>query len=96
MLERLQKRQKESYVVNNIGDIFLECALEFGNDYVNYNGHFPLADNIIKIEKARNPEFKQFLEVNSRIDSIVIVITHYISLILISYCYLIIAMLTET
>ncbi|GET57652.1 putative GDP/GTP exchange factor Rom2p [Rhizophagus irregularis DAOM 181602=DAOM 197198] len=66
MLERLQKRQKESYVVNNIGDIFLECALEFGNDYVNYNGHFPLADNIIKIEKARNPEFKQFLEQCSR------------------------------
>jgi hypothetical protein len=70
MLERLQKRQKESYVVNNIGDIFLECALEFGSDYVKYNGHFPLADNTIKIEKARNPEFKQFLEVNSLIDSV--------------------------
>ncbi|CAI2166631.1 17036_t:CDS:10 [Funneliformis geosporum] len=62
MLDRLQKLQKENYVVNNIGDIFLECALEFGNDYVIYNGHFPLSDNIIKIEKARNPEFKRFLE----------------------------------
>ncbi|RIA91851.1 CNH domain-containing protein [Glomus cerebriforme] len=67
MLERLQKRQKESHVVNNIGDIFLECALEFGNDYVKYNGHFPLSDNTIKIEKTKNPEFKQFLEQCSRI-----------------------------
>jgi hypothetical protein len=63
MLERLQKRQKESHVINNIGEIFLECALEFGNDYVKYNGHFPLADNLIKIEKAKNPSFKRFLEV---------------------------------
>ncbi|CAG8438590.1 10628_t:CDS:10 [Funneliformis caledonium] len=62
MLGRLQKLQKENYVVNNIGEIFLECALEFGNDYVTYNGNFPHADNTIKIEKARNPEFKRFLE----------------------------------
>ncbi len=65
MLERLQKRQKENYIVNNIGEIFLDCAREFGNDYVKYNGHFPLADNTIKIEKARNPEFRRFLEVGN-------------------------------
>ncbi|CAG8663994.1 30717_t:CDS:10, partial [Racocetra persica] len=66
MLERLQKRQKENLVVAVIGDIFFDCALEFGNDYIDYNGHFPIADNIIRSTKLKNPEFKRFLEQCSR------------------------------
>ncbi|CAG8617900.1 887_t:CDS:10, partial [Racocetra fulgida] len=66
MFERLQKRQKENPVVAVIGDIFFDCALEFGNDYIDYNGHFPIADNIIRSTKLKNPEFKRFLEQCSR------------------------------
>ncbi|RIB30027.1 CNH domain-containing protein [Gigaspora rosea] len=66
MLELLQKRQKENPVVSIIGDIFLECALEFGNDYIDYNGHFPIADNHNKATKLKNPEYKRFLEQCSR------------------------------
>lgn len=63
MLERLQKRQKENYVVESIGDIFCDSAMEFGTDYIDYNGHFPIADNSIKNAKQKNSEFKRFLEV---------------------------------
>ncbi|CAG8531735.1 8249_t:CDS:10 [Cetraspora pellucida] len=66
MLERLQKRQKENPVVAVIGDIFFDCALEFGNDYIDYNGHFPIADSHIRSTKLKNPEFKRFLEQCSR------------------------------
>ncbi|CAG8705449.1 11904_t:CDS:10, partial [Dentiscutata erythropus] len=66
MLEQLQRRQKEDPVVKVIGDIFFACAVEFGNDYIDYNGHFPIADNLIKATKLRNPEFKRFLEQCSR------------------------------
>ncbi|CAG8443691.1 6434_t:CDS:10 [Acaulospora morrowiae] len=66
MLERLRKRQKENYVVQSIGDIFCDSSMEFGNDYVDYNGHFPIADHAIKTMKMRNPEFKRFLEDCSR------------------------------
>ncbi|KAG9293935.1 hypothetical protein G9A89_019273 [Geosiphon pyriformis] len=62
MLELLRERQKEGPVVEKIGDIFLESSLNFGKDYILYNGHFPLADNFIKSEKMRNPQFKSFLE----------------------------------
>ena len=63
LLERLRERQREGYVVEKIGDIFLQSALDFGNDYILYNGYFPLADNYLRAEKARNPAFKSFLEV---------------------------------
>ncbi|CAG8554215.1 4215_t:CDS:10 [Ambispora gerdemannii] len=66
MLEKLRERQREGHVVEKIGDIFLECSLDFGNDYILYNGHFPLADILIKTEKNRNPEFRSFLEQCSR------------------------------
>ncbi|CAG8565035.1 14164_t:CDS:10 [Ambispora leptoticha] len=66
MLEKLRERQREGYIVEKIGDIFLECALDFGNDYILYNGHFPLADAYIKDMKNKNPEFRSFLESCSR------------------------------
>ncbi|CAJ0633769.1 15488_t:CDS:10 [Entrophospora sp. SA101] len=62
LLEKLKARQKENYVVNEIGDLFLEWAFDAGNKYVRYNGRIPIVDSLIKTEKARNPKFKQFME----------------------------------
>ncbi|CAG8674479.1 4783_t:CDS:2, partial [Acaulospora colombiana] len=66
MFELLQARQKEGYVVQSIGDIFCDSAMEFGRDYVDYNGHFPIAENSVRTVKLKNSDFKRFLEDCSR------------------------------
>ncbi|CAJ0863804.1 7389_t:CDS:10 [Entrophospora sp. SA101] len=66
MLHLLKTRQQQSHVIEKIGDIFLECAQQFGHHYIKYNENFPFADYLVKNEKLKNHNFKEFLERCSR------------------------------
>lgn len=55
-----RQRQKPS-IVSGIGDIVLSSALDWSRAYVSFMVNFPLADSLLKEEKARNPRFAEFL-----------------------------------
>ena len=69
----LRSRQKESQIVEKIGDIFLEAAQKFGDTYINYNGNFPIADFYIRARKQKNSEFDQFLKVINEPDELFLI-----------------------
>ncbi|KAJ3010284.1 UNVERIFIED_CONTAM: RHO1 GDP-GTP exchange protein 2 [Siphonaria sp. JEL0065] len=60
ILGKLLARQKETYIVEKIGDIFLSCASEL-SVYIEYCGNREYSRNDIALEKAQNPKFKEFL-----------------------------------
>ncbi|EPQ31558.1 uncharacterized protein PFL1_00891 [Pseudozyma flocculosa PF-1] len=63
LVERLHVRQREENpIVQTIGDIFLGAALDWGDAYVQYLVHYPLAISRVKREMAINPRFKAFVE----------------------------------
>lgn len=62
--EALTQRQREQGpVIQNIGDVVINAAVDWGLAYVNYAKAYPFADARIKAEKAKNPLFDQFLTV---------------------------------
>ncbi|KAI5480823.1 Rho guanyl-nucleotide exchange factor [Pseudohyphozyma bogoriensis] len=61
LLMGLMDRQKEDYVVSGIGDLVLPAALDWGPAYVQFAKMFPMADALLKEEKAENPRFNEFL-----------------------------------
>ena len=64
LVERLHVRQREqSPIVQHIGDIFLDAALEWGGAFDANMTNFPLAKNRIQREASVNPRFVAFLEV---------------------------------
>lgn len=68
LLEVLYVRQREQApIIQKIGDIFLEAATEFRLAYPAFIGHYPLAEKRLKEEQEKNPAFRMFLEVRSRI-----------------------------
>ncbi|KAI9326396.1 CNH domain-containing protein [Obelidium mucronatum] len=60
ILAKLLARQKEAFIVEKIGDVFLACASEL-HVYVEYCGNREYSRNDIALEKAQNPKFKEFL-----------------------------------
>jgi len=60
LLEKLVARQKESDIVEKIGDIFVNITHEFF-PYVEYGAQQVFAKNILDEEKQTNPEFLKFL-----------------------------------
>ncbi|UZJ52746.1 hypothetical protein CBS101457_002066 [Exobasidium rhododendri] len=67
LVERLHVRQREENpIINSIGDIFLDAALEWGGAFETNMTNFPLAKNRILREASINPRFKDFLEVCRR------------------------------
>ncbi|KAJ3411545.1 RHO1 GDP-GTP exchange protein 2 [Chytridiales sp. JEL 0842] len=60
LLQKLLQRQKENYIVEKIGDIFINIANEL-YVYVGYCGNREYSRNDIAWEKGNNPRFKEFL-----------------------------------
>ncbi|KAJ3329165.1 RHO1 GDP-GTP exchange protein 2 [Blyttiomyces sp. JEL0837] len=59
LLQKLLQRQKEAYIVEKIGDIFLNIASEL-EIYVEYCGNREYSRNDIALEKATNIKFREF------------------------------------
>lgn len=68
LLEHLYVRQREQApVIQKIGDVFLNAAVEFRLAYPNYIGHLPVSEKRMKEEAEGNAEFRRFLEVGFRL-----------------------------
>lgn len=64
LLEVLYVRQREQGpIIQRIGDIFLNAAVEFRLAYPAYIGHHTLAEKKLKDEVENNGSFRFFLEV---------------------------------
>jgi hypothetical protein len=65
LLEVLYVRQREQGpIIQRIGDIFLNAAVEFRLAYPTYMGHHMAAEKRLKEELETNGAFKYFLEVH--------------------------------
>ncbi|PCH44559.1 Dbl homology domain-containing protein [Wolfiporia cocos MD-104 SS10] len=63
LLEVMSVRQREEgYLIQGIGDIFLDAATEFRLAYPIYVGHLPVSEQRMKAEADANAEFRRFLE----------------------------------
>jgi len=62
LLRQLLIRQRESAVVERIGDIFLPAIDDF-RAYVKYGAQQVYAKHFVEVEKLQNPEFAIFLQV---------------------------------
>ncbi|KAI9352276.1 CNH domain-containing protein [Zopfochytrium polystomum] len=60
LLQMLLQRQRESHIVEQIGDIFVDIADDF-RVYIEYCGNREYSRNEIAYEKAHNSRFKEFL-----------------------------------
>jgi hypothetical protein len=68
LVEGLLRRQREDHtdeapIIRSIGDVILEAALEWGDDYVYYAVNLPFAKERLKQERKANPAFDQFVSV---------------------------------
>jgi hypothetical protein len=64
-MEALQVRQREQNpVIEQIGDLILASAVEWGDSYVTYAKNLPFGEDVIKIEKSKNEQFKDFINVS--------------------------------
>lgn len=60
--EALLNRQREQApIIQNIGDVALGAALDWGPAYTSYYRNHPFADARVRQEKAQNPAFDNFL-----------------------------------
>ena len=59
----LNKRQKQSHVVDHIGDIFLDMVPHFA-PFVKYGAHQLYGKYEFEKEKGSNPAFAKFVEVS--------------------------------
>lgn len=65
LLEVLYVRQREQGpIIQRIGDVFLNAAVEFRLAYPTYIGHHMTAEKRLKEEQENNGAFKFFLEVH--------------------------------
>lgn len=64
LAQALIARQKEQAIVTNIGDIMLEYMCEF-HPFVAYGAHQIIGKFYFELEKKRNPQFAQFVEVHA-------------------------------
>ena len=62
--DQLNKRQKQSHVVEKIGDIFLENVPNFG-PFVQYGAHQLYGKYEFEKEKSGNPAFAKFVDVRA-------------------------------
>lgn len=62
-VEKLHIRQREeSPIVQSIGDLFLNAALDWHEAFVTYVSAYPIAKSRIGREQSVNPRFRDFLE----------------------------------
>ncbi|KAK0551487.1 Rho guanine nucleotide exchange factor [Tilletia horrida] len=63
LVEELHVRQAEHYpLVRRIGDLFLNAALGWREEYCSAITNYPFAANRVQKEEAKNPAFRVFLE----------------------------------
>jgi hypothetical protein len=66
LIAAFQVRQREqSPVVDAIGDILLDAALEWGQAYIDYTDAQVLGEHLVNEEKTQNSAFSTFLAVSS-------------------------------
>jgi hypothetical protein len=63
LFEALLERQKESHVVNQVGDILLQHVGNF-EPFVVYGAHQMVAKHMFEVEKNRNSKFAEFVHVS--------------------------------
>lgn len=64
-LSKLVARQLEQYpLIESIGDIILESAIEWSEAYTKYTRFFPQMELNFKKERDKNPKFALFLQVS--------------------------------
>ena len=61
----LQRRQRDSFIVARIGDIFAAHVPNF-TPYVTYSGHQPYASDFLATERRENEAFREFLQAQER------------------------------
>ena len=66
MADQLTRRQQESPVVRNVGDIFLECVPRFG-PFVKYGANQLWGKHEFEAERTRNPTFSKFVDETERL-----------------------------
>jgi len=65
LCEALLNRQREhTDVIQNIADVVLNTAVDWGQAYTQFARHFPFAKARLAQERERNPAFDQFLNVS--------------------------------
>ena len=61
--DRLQERQREQHpMVESLGDLVVNAALEWGSAYTKYLDHYPVALHTLKKEIARNARMAKFAD----------------------------------
>ena len=62
-VDRLHERQREQgIVVQTLGDIVVQSALEWADAYTSYVAHYPYAQARVKVEAASNARMQQFID----------------------------------
>ncbi|WFD30797.1 Rho guanine nucleotide exchange factor [Malassezia sp. CBS 17886] len=62
-VDRLHERQREEFpLVQGIGDVCLDAVLEWGDAYIAYVEHYPIALDRLKREVAANARMRQFVD----------------------------------
>lgn len=59
----LNRQREHTDLIQNIGDVVLNIALDWGSQYKNYASHYPFAKASIQQEKQRNPSFELYVNV---------------------------------
>jgi hypothetical protein len=65
LADQLNKRQKQTHVVDHVGDIFLDMVPHFA-PFVKYGAHQLYGKYEFEKEKGSNPAFAKFVEVSSQ------------------------------
>jgi len=65
LCDALLERQKESHIVEHIGDILLQHVGNF-EPFVVYGAHQMVAKHAFEVEKTRNPKFAEFVHETER------------------------------
>lgn len=68
----LNRQREHTDLIQNIGDVVLNIALDWGSQYKSYASHYPFAKASIQQEKQRNPSFELFVNVSHSLVSLVL------------------------
>lgn len=65
LLQNLLIRQQDQHpLVKGIGDVILNSALEWGQDYIRYTSDHVFGEAEVNDEKSRNPSFAELIQVS--------------------------------
>ena len=62
-VDALLAKQREAYVVHGFGKLMLSSVVEWADAYTTFTVNFPMADWILKNERANNPRLNELITV---------------------------------